>query len=83
MKKTKEMLGSKYVRLIAMVVVAINSIAVMFGYDIVPFSDDQITMGISAAALVISETWNHYKNNSYSLEAKKADAYMNRLKGDK
>lgn len=69
------------VRLIVMIVVMINSAGTMYGYNLIPFTEDEISMGISAVALVISEIWNHYKNNNYSQHAKEAQDKLDEMKG--
>lgn len=43
-------------------------------------TEEEISKGISSAALVVSEIINHYKNNDYSDEAKQGTEYMNELK---
>ncbi|WP_226035582.1 phage holin [Aquibacillus saliphilus] len=68
------------VRLIVMVLVGVNSISTMYGYNLIPYTDEEINVGISAIALVVSELWNHYKNNNYSPEAKKAQAELDKAK---
>ena len=69
-------IDNKYVRLISLIVVAINSGAMMMGYKLLPFDDDEIVTGISIIAMVGTEIWNHWKNNSYTPQAKRADAQM-------
>lgn len=68
------------VRLIVMILVGVNSIATMYGYNLIPFTDEEINLGISAVALVASEIWNHYKNNNYSPAAKSAQRQINKAK---
>lgn len=71
---------SQLVRVIVMFIVMINSILLMNGIDILPYTDEQINIAISSVALVFSEIWNHYKNNNYSEESIIADEYMHELK---
>lgn len=68
------------VRLIVMILVGVNSIATMYGYTLIPFTDEEISLGISAAAMVISEVWNHYKNNNYTPQAKNAQKHIRNAK---
>lgn len=69
------------VRLIVMILVGVNSIAMLYGYQLIPFTDEEIATGISVVALVISEIWNHYKNNNYTPEAKKVQGKLDEMKG--
>ncbi|MBP1967962.1 SPP1 family holin [Virgibacillus natechei] len=71
------------VRLIVMLLVGANSIGTMYGYSLIPFTDEEISMGISAVALVVSEVWNHFKNNNYSKEAKETQQVLDRKKKQK
>lgn len=73
-------INNKWVRLITMIIVAVNSSAMIFGYQLIPYSNEEIVAGISVVALIASEIWNHWKNNSYTDEAKEADIYMEELK---
>lgn len=76
MKEKLEKINNKWVRLIVFVIVSVNSSFMIAGYQILPFDDEQIVSGLSIVALVASEVWNHWKNNSYTQEAKEADTYM-------
>lgn len=68
------------VRLIIMILVGANSIGTMYGYSLIPFTEEEISMAISAVALVASELWNHYKNNNYSPAAKLTQEQLDQLK---
>lgn len=74
---------NQLVRVIVMFIVMINSILLMNGIDILPYTDEQINVAISSVALVVSEIINHYKNNDYSDEAKEGTEYMHELKEEK
>lgn len=80
MKQALEKINNKWVRLAVLVVVAINSGAMILGYDLLPFSNDQIVAGLSVLAMVASEIWNHWKNNSYTGKAIQADKHLKNLK---
>lgn len=75
--------NSHIVRVVVMAVVMINSLFLMNGISLLPFTNEEISMAISSVALVISEVWNHYKNNSYTDEAKFADDFIRELKKQK
>src|SRR5690606_6216180 len=80
MKEVLKKVDNKWVRLIILIVVFINTAGMMLGYQLLPFENEEIATGISIAALAISEIWNHWKNNSYTQPAKEADIYMSELK---
>ncbi|MFD2924158.1 phage holin [Halobacillus naozhouensis] len=83
MKELLTKINNKWVRLALMVIVGVNTGAMMFGYQLLPFSSQEIATGVSMAAMVGSEIWNHYKNNNYSQAAKYAQNYLESIKGDK
>lgn len=68
-------------RLIIMILVGINSIAMLYDIQLIPFTSEEIATGISAVALVVSELWNHYKNNNYTKASKEAQEFLNSRKG--
>ena len=68
------------IRVVVMFVVMINSIFLINDVNFLPYTDDQIAAGISSVALVVSEIWNHYKNNDYSEEAEAGTRKMKHLK---
>jgi hypothetical protein len=55
----------------------------MYEYNLILFTEDQISMGISAVALVVSEVWNHWKNNNYTPESKLAQEQLDEMKQSK
>lgn len=79
-KNTLSKINNGWVRLAVFIIVMINTGATMMGFELLPFSDQQIVSGLSVAAMVISEVWNHYKNNDYSKEAKHATNYLRSMK---
>lgn len=79
MKEVKEIMdkiNNKWVRLIILIVVFINTAGMMLGYQLLPFENEEIATGLSIAALALSEIWNHWKNNSYTEAAKEADMFL-------
>jgi SPP1 family holin len=83
MKNNIKKIDNKTVRLIVMLLVGVNTIATMYGYNLIPFTDEEISLGISAVAVVVSEVWNHFKNNNYTKNAKRAQVYLDTIKGGK
>ncbi|MCT1904667.1 phage holin [Oceanobacillus sojae] len=73
-------INNKWVRLTVLVIVFINTAAMLFGYRIIPLSNEDLVSVLSLIALLVSEIWNHWKNNSYTPSAKEADKLMKKLK---
>lgn len=76
MKEVLKKVDNKWVRLIILIVVFINTAGMMLGYQLLPFENEEIATGISIVALALSEIWNHWKNNSYTQPAKEADVFL-------
>lgn len=70
-----------YVRLAVLAVFIINQGLIIFGYDPLPFSDEQIYEGISLVALALGTLWVWYKNNNTSDVALAGQAEIERIKG--
>lgn len=68
------------VRVVVMLVVMINSIFLINDVNFLPYTDDQIASGVSSVALVVSEIYNHYKNNDYTPEAEAGTRKMKQFK---
>ncbi|CEI81317.1 Phage lysis protein, holin [Oceanobacillus oncorhynchi] len=83
MKEKLQKINNKWVRLVVFVIVAVNSGFMMAGYELLPFDNDQIVTGLSIFAMILSEIWNHWKNNSYTGEAQEADRILKASKDDK
>ena len=63
--------------------VLINSVLVILGKDKLPWTEDEMYTGVSAAAAVITTAWSWWKNNSVTSAAIEADEYMKALKEGK
>ncbi len=83
MKEALNKINNKWVRLIALFVVFINTSGLIMGYQLLPFDNEQLVNIISLVALFLTEIWNHWKNNSYTHKAKKADEYLLKMKETK
>jgi len=81
MKEKLNKINNKWIRLSVFIIVAINSAFMMIGDPILPFENEEIVAGLSVFAMVLSELWNHWKNNSYTQKAKEGDKISQ--KGDK
>ncbi|GLO65265.1 MULTISPECIES: phage holin [Oceanobacillus] len=80
MRAALESINNKWVRLFILIVVFANTVSMIFGHQLIPFSNEEIATGLSVLALALSEIWNHWKNNSYTKSAKEADKYLKQLK---
>lgn len=67
-------------RTIVLLVALVNQVLVMVGLNPLPFSDDQVYEGVTAVFTVVTAIWAWWKNNSVSVEAQEADAYLKHLK---
>ena len=69
------------IRTIITAVALLNSVLVILGKSPLPWSNDELYEGMSAALAVITTLWSWWKNNSFTTAAIKADKYMKELKG--
>ena len=69
------------IRTIITAVALLNSVLVILGKSPIPWSNDELYEGMSAALAVITTLWSWWKNNSFTTAAIKADKYMKELKG--
>lgn len=80
MKINKETIARTIVLLIALV----NQILTMFGINPIPYSNDEVYIGITSLLTVGASLWTWWKNNSFTSKAIEADNYLKELKaGDK
>lgn len=68
------------VRLVVLLVLIINQALITFGYEPLPFSDEQIYEAVSVVALVLGSLWAWYRNNNLTDEALSGQAEIERLK---
>lgn len=71
------------VRLVVLAIVLLNQALIVFGWNPLPFSEDQIFEAVSSVGAVAVGLWAWWKNNSVSKEAQQADRYLTALKEDK
>ncbi len=75
---------STWVRVIVMFLVLVNLVSTnLFNYQLIPFSDEQISNFVSTGLTVVITIWTAYKNNSVTAAAQEADKVMKNLKGGK
>ncbi|GAB4073244.1 hypothetical protein GCM10028778_08030 [Barrientosiimonas marina] len=80
LRKALDKINNGWVRFAVFIIVGINTGAMLLGYDLLPFDNQEIVNGASFVAMIVSEVWNHYKNNDYTPEAKHATNYMEAMK---
>lgn len=68
------------IRTIVTFFVLINSTLAILGKNKLPWTEDEMYTGVSAAAALVTTLWSWWKNNSFTAAAIKADSYMNGLK---
>ena len=71
------------VRLAVLVILLINQALILFGWNPLPFSEEQIYEGVSSVATVLVAIWVWWKNNNVTKEAQEAQEYLNELKSRK
>ena len=71
------------IRLIVMVVSMVNMLLTVNGKNPLPWSEDEMYVGLSQLAAVLAAVWSWWKNNSFTEEAIEADEYMEELRKKK
>ena len=69
------------VRLIVMILSMVNMLLTVNGKNPLPWSEDEMYIGLSQAAAILATVWSWWKNNSFTKEAIKADEYLEELRG--
>lgn len=68
------------VRLIVMILSMVNMLLTVNGKNPLPWSEDEMYVGLSQAAAILTTVWTWWKNNSFTKEAIKADEYLEDLR---
>ena len=68
------------IRTVILAVALINQVLTIFGYSIIPITDDQITEVISLLFTIGASVWAWWKNNSFTRAALEADEILAELK---
>ena len=68
------------IRLIVMVVSMVNMLLTVNGKNPLPWSEDEMYVGLSQVAAILATIWTWWKNNSFTEEAIEADRYMEELR---
>ena len=67
------------IRTVVLAVTLLNSILTACGINPLPFSEEQMYEGLSAAATVIASIWAWWENNSFTKNAIAADEVYDEL----
>lgn len=73
-------INNGWLRLIVMILAGINTIAMVMDVPLLPFDNEHVINGLSVAAMVLSEVWNHWKNNDWTETAKQASRWLKATK---
>lgn len=69
------------IRTICLALALINQVLVMFGKSPLPIEDAAIEALVSTAWTIASAVWAWWKNNDFTLNARRAGKYLRDLKG--
>lgn len=68
------------VNLVVLAILLLNQTLIIFGWNPLPFSEEQIFEGVSAVATAFVALYTYYKNNNLSKEAQEAQKVLDELK---
>lgn len=71
------------VRTVVMLITLINMVCAVMGWTPIDIDEDAIYQVVSSVAAVLATIWAWWKNNSFTQEAKEADAVCAELKNAK
>lgn len=69
-------------RTLVLAVALANQLLLAFGKNPIPFSEEEIYIALSGVFTVCTSLWAWWKNNSFTKEAIRADAYLKELKNE-
>ncbi|HIW08369.1 MAG TPA: phage holin [Candidatus Faecalibacterium intestinigallinarum] len=67
-------------RMICLILALVNQVLVMTGHSVLPIEDQTIELIVTNVWTVVAALWGYWKNNSWTLKARKADVYLARKK---
>ena len=68
------------IRTVVMIISMANMLLTVNGKNPLPWSEDEMYIGLSQAAAILATVWSWWKNNSFTKEAIKADEYLEELR---
>ena len=66
------------VRLVVLLILICNQTLISFGYNPLPFSEEQIYEGVSSVALAASAVYAWWKHNNITKESEEAQVVLER-----
>lgn len=63
-------------RLICLALALVNQVLVMTGHSVLPIEDQTIELIVANVWTAAAALWGYWKNNSWTLKARKTDAYL-------
>lgn len=71
------------IRTVLALVVIVNTVLTLYGKNPLPYSSEEIEIGVAAVLDVVTTIWVWWKNNSFTVAARMGDATMKRQKAKK
>lgn len=71
------------VRTIVLVLALVNNVLTMCGKNPLPFSDEELYLGVSSVVTVCVTLWAWWKNNSFTQNAIEADEFLREKRKNK
>lgn len=68
------------VRTVVLVFALVNQVLAISGYNILPFSEEEVSQAVSALITIVASLWTWWKNNSFTQAALMADEVLHRYK---
>ena len=68
------------IRLVVLLILLVNQFLIVFGWNPLPFSEEEIYQGVSAVVTFVVTIYTWWKNNSITKEAREGDRVMKQLK---
>ena len=70
------------IRTIVLIVALVNQALVIFGKEVLPFTEDQIYQAVTLVVTIGASVWAWWKNNSFTKNAIEADKVLDELRAN-
>ena len=70
------------IRTIVLIVALVNQALVIFGKEVLPFTEDQIYQFVTLIVTIGASVWAWWKNNSFTKNAIEADKVLDELRAN-
>ena len=70
------------IRTIVLIIALVNQALVIFGKEVLPFTEDQVYQFVTLVVTIGASAWAWWKNNSFTKNAIKADEELERLRAE-